>query len=164
MWVYFVGREGIIIYVPTSHPSKQKNLIPYKFVVDSSSMTLNKLMFRTFKTNYVVKSTLKSNLWVAYYLRAFMLDECEVCSDTTIPSLSFPSSVKWGTVDILDISLSPDSGIQKALWLGKRRRGMKYGTYIHRPHPNPKDAKLTLCIKPKRLGPSQFPSLEGKCF
>ena len=77
------GREGIIVYDRTPHPSNRKSLTPMGLLLFNLKWTLVN-QFGVFSTNSSVKSTKKLNLWNAYYFMAFMLDEWKVHSYTII--------------------------------------------------------------------------------
>ena len=79
-------REGIIILQANISSIQHQTLTCYRFVIDSSQMTLSRLIWVS-KANFIVKSTKSCNLRVAYYFKAFMLDDWEVRSYSISSSL-----------------------------------------------------------------------------
>ena len=82
LYIYWKGRGGTINKC-TSHPSntilkknkkKQRNLTPYRFIADSSQMTMSGLI-RGCKGKSSVKSTSKSYIRTAYQFKVLMLDD-----------------------------------------------------------------------------------------
>ena len=82
------GRGGTIGYERTSHPSniKKRKRPPYRFIADSSPMTLSGLI-RHYKTKSGFKPTSEVTYGLHTNFRALMLDEWEVHLYRIFPSL-----------------------------------------------------------------------------
>ena len=94
----WVGRGGIIVYECTSHPSNYLYTWPPYVCRRILSNDLNFFLFKVFNTTPVVKSTVKGNLWDAYYfngsyvgwMRGTLLYNNFLLSLTSPPPLSTP--------------------------------------------------------------------------
>lgn len=80
-------REGITAHEHTSHPSNFENSAPYRFVADLSQLTWTRPILNLQNKSNVELTSKENNVQIAYYSKALMLDEREIRSYTTTPSL-----------------------------------------------------------------------------
>ena len=92
IFVYLLERERgnyqqvYLSSIQHNFKKKQRNLTPYRFIADSSQMTMSGLI-RGCKGKSSVKSTSKSYIRTAYQFKVLMLDDWEVHLSMIMASL-----------------------------------------------------------------------------